>query len=112
MSDDPFHCVSIGSDHMTLTEDFRTMGADKKQHVAVWFVVTLASSLLFAGAGLGCPVLLGVGVGVGLGVAKEIYDKYKRKATGFSVPDLMADAVGISAGAASALGALGVIAAL
>ena len=70
---------------------------DKCFHFIANLLMVVVATLLFAE---GWGTLIGIGLAAGLSVGKELYDE--KYGTGWSWADLMADALGIVAGAIGA----------
>lgn len=67
------------------------MTKDKIHHALVNYAIVVGIALLWC-------VRYAIAFAIIISIGKEIYDTYKRNATGFNLKDLIADGVGITLG--------------
>ena len=84
---------------MKLTERLASFGSDRWMHVTASLVLADITTRCLRRCGAGCLISACVGFGVSLavGIGKELYDKFKEKAT-FDWGDIKADIVGAVCG--------------
>ena len=72
------------------------IGRDKAQHLALSFIVTSATDYTLAQQGkpLGYRQRVSLGLSFSLGLLKEVHDALRPRGSGFSLKDLLADALG------------------
>ena len=82
--------------HKTFKEQM--MQKDKLLHYSACFVLTTGGYMFGQSNGYNTneSKAIGVGLALGIGIAKEYYDTIKKKPTGWSWHDLLADIAGIT----------------